>query len=73
MRTGVHAQTSLPPSPVVLSGRYIVFSFEVSRFDAEITVVSCLKIAFHMGIVLTANMKYLLANFVFPVYDAYVI
>lgn len=54
-------------SPFVLSGRYIVFSFEVNRFDAEITVVvSYLKIAFHMGIVLTANMKYLLSNFVFP-------
>lgn len=65
--TGVHAQTSLPPSLVVLSGRYIVFSFEVDRFDVEITIVmSCLKIAFHVGIVLTANMKYLVADFVFP-------
>lgn len=54
-------------NPVVLSGRYIVFCFEVNRFDAEITVVvSYLKIAFHMGIVLTANMKYLLSNSVFP-------
>lgn len=62
----VHAQTSLPPSPVVLSGRYIIFSFEVNRFDAEITVVvSYLKIAFHIGIVLIANTKYLLSNFVF--------
>lgn len=66
--TRVHAQTSLPPSPVVLSGRYIVFSFEVNRFDAEITLlVSYLKTAFHMGIVVTANMKYLLSNSLFTI------
>lgn len=41
--------------------------FEVDRFDVEITIVmSCLKIALHVGIVLTANMKYLVADFVFP-------
>lgn len=32
----------------------------MSKFDADITVVvSCLKMAFHMGIVLTAYIKYL--------------
>lgn len=66
VHTWVHALTSLPSHLVAFSGRYIVFSFEVNGFDAEIiVVVSYLKIALHMGIVLTANMKYLLSNFVF--------
>lgn len=49
VHTWVHALTSLPSRLVALSGRYIVFSFEVNGFDAEIIVVVLFKDCFTHG------------------------
>lgn len=58
VRTGVCMQT-LPYHQLWLFYLADTLSSLLKWFDAEITVVSYLKIAFHMGIVFTANMKYL--------------